>query len=68
MLNCGKITKNKYVMEPTLTKEELEELKKFEDGELEDKVHFWAKKYTDTTGADHIKSLVSYWASRLCDY
>lgn len=59
MKNYEKLGNNKYMIEPTFTAEELAEAKELVDKDWVKQVHFWTKKYHQTTGADHIKSLVS---------
>lgn len=59
MKNFEKFGANKYMMEPTMTKEEIAEATELENADVVKRVHFWVKKYHQTTGADHIKCLVS---------
>lgn len=59
MKNFEKFDANKYMMEPTMTKEEIAEATELENADVVKRIHFWAKKYHQTTGADHIKCLVS---------
>lgn len=59
MKNFEKFGANKYMMEPTMTKEEIAEATELENADVVKRIHFWAKKYHQTTGADHIKCLVS---------
>lgn len=60
MRNYEKLGANQYMMEPEMTKEEIAEATELENGCYMKRVHFWAKKYHQTTGADHIKCLVSF--------
>lgn len=47
------------MLEPALTDEEMAEATEVVDKDWVKQVHFWVKIYLKTTGADHIKSLVS---------
>lgn len=41
-----------------MTKKELAQANELENQYWVNRVHFWAEKYRNTTGADHIKALV----------
>lgn len=53
MLNYEKCGKNQYEMEVPLTEQEAKELETEKFKSL-----FWEKKYHETIGVDHLKSLV----------
>lgn len=47
------------MLRPTFTVEERTKANEVVDKDWITQVHFWAHKYVQTTGADHMKSLVS---------
>jgi len=57
MKNYEKFGANQYMMEPTMTKEEIAKANALENEDWVKRIHFWANKYHQTTGPDHIKCL-----------
>lgn len=57
MMNFEKLGNDKTMLEPTMTKDDSEKLKSVENKDWMDRMHFWAEKYMQSTGADRMKSL-----------
>lgn len=61
MENFRKLGGNQYMMKVLLTDMELEKLELVNNAsDWVPRVHFWAKKYNETTGVDHLNSLVNF--------